>query len=190
LPDDATRPYVTRGGDKLAGALEAFGLDVHGMVCADLGSHMGGFVDCLLRHGAARVYSVDTSYGTFDWRLRNDPRVVVMERTNALHASLPEPVDLVTIDVAWTRQALILPATRRLVKEDGRIVSLIKPQYESSPAEREKGVVRPECVVGVMQRVCDALLEEGVIPTAMVRSPIRGGAGNAEFFALVPGRPT
>jgi predicted rRNA methylase YqxC with S4 and FtsJ domains len=101
--------HVSRGGDKLAAALDHFELDVARRVCADLGSHVGGFVDCLLQRGAARVYSVDTCYGTLAWRLRRDPRVVVLERTNAMHVSLPEPVDLITIDVGWTPQAKILP---------------------------------------------------------------------------------
>jgi predicted rRNA methylase YqxC with S4 and FtsJ domains len=105
--------YVSRGGDKLAAALAAFDLDAAGRVCADFGSHVGGFVDCLLRFGAARVYAVDTCYGTLAWRLRRNPRVIVRERTNAMHVSLPEPVDLVTIDVGWTPQAKILPNVAR-----------------------------------------------------------------------------
>lgn len=190
MPHSHDAPYVTRGGEKLAFALEAFGVDVTGRVCADLGSHMGGFVDCLLRRGAARVYSVDTAYGTLDWGLRNDPRVVVMERTNALHARLPELVDVVTIDVGWTRQRHILPAAGRRVGADGWIVSLVKPAYEAEPPERDRGVVRPECVDAVMLRVWDSLAAQGIWPTAMARSPLTGGAGNVEFFALVPGRST
>src|SRR4051812_11330036 len=96
--------FISRAGQKLDHALTAFGVGVGGLVCADLGSNTGGFVDCLLQRGASRVYAVDTGYGVLDWKLRKDPRVVVMERTNAMHVRLPEPVDLVTIDVAWTRQ--------------------------------------------------------------------------------------
>ena len=106
---------VSRGGDKLAAALDRFELDVAERVCADLGSHVGGFVDCLLQRGAARIYAVDTCYGTLAWKLRRDSRVVVLERTNAMHVSLPEPVDLVTIDVGWTPQAKILPNAARLL---------------------------------------------------------------------------
>lgn len=186
---NAEAGYVTRGGDKLAFALEAFRIDVRGLVCADLGSHIGGFVDCLLQRGAARVYSLDTSYGTLDWRLRRDPRVVVMERTNALHAALPEAVDLVTIDVGWTRQVHILPAARRLVQPTGWIISLVKPQYEARPEERFKGVVRQECVEAVLERVWGQLAAAGVVPVAAARSPLLGGGGNVEVFALVPGLP-
>jgi 23S rRNA (cytidine1920-2'-O)/16S rRNA (cytidine1409-2'-O)-methyltransferase len=183
---EASGRFATRGGDKLAFALAAFALDVHGRVCADLGSHIGGFVDCLLQAGAARVYSVDTSYGTLDWRLRNDPRVVVLERTNALHVALPELVDLVTIDVAWTRQTHVLPAARRLVKPDGWVLSLVKPQYEAERPERHKGVVRPECLVAVVNRVWADLATAGLSPVAVACSPLPGGAGNVEFFALFP----
>src|SRR3954453_6397647 len=97
-------PFVSRGGLKLDHAIDAFGIVVRGRVCADLGSNSGGFTDCLLQHGAVKVFAIDTGYGNLDWKLRNDPRVVVMERTNAIHVRLPEPVDLVTIDVAWTKQ--------------------------------------------------------------------------------------
>jgi len=182
--------FVGRGGEKLDFALSAFALDVAGLVCADLGSHIGGFVDCLLQRGAAKVYSIDTSYGTLAWGLRNDPRVVVMERTNALHVALPERVDVVTVDAGWTRQEHILPAARRLVKPEGWIVSLVKPQYEARATERHRGVVGSEHVGPVMRRVGERLAGLDVGPTAMARSPLRGGAGNVEFFALVPGRTT
>src|SRR5438034_4090953 len=102
--------FVSRAGQKLEHALSIFGVDVTGFVCADLGCSTGGFTDCLLQRGAAKVYAVDTGYGVLDWKLRTNERVVVMERTNAMHVTLPEPVDLVTIDVAWTKQRHILPA--------------------------------------------------------------------------------
>src|SRR5690349_7684074 len=120
------RQFVSRAGAKLDHALNLFQIDVTGLMCADLGSNVGGFVDCLLARGAGKVYAVEKGYGVLEWRLRNDPRVVVMERSNAMHVHLPEPVDLVTIDVAWTRQKNILPAARRLLKTDGRVISLIK----------------------------------------------------------------
>ncbi len=146
--------YVSRGGDKLAAALDHFQLVVTGRICADLGSQVGGFVDCLLRRRAARVYAVDTCYGTLAWKLRRDPKVVVRERTNAMHVSLPEPVDIVTIDVGWTRQSKILPnvvkliagsrgltpaargdddaeSTKRDTTREARVVTLIKPHYEA-----------------------------------------------------------
>src|SRR5437867_328010 len=112
----APRDFVSRAGQKLEHALTTFAIDVSGRVCADLGSNTGGFVDCLLRSGAAKVYAIDTGYGALDWKLRKDSRVVVMERTNAMHAALPETVAIVTIDVAWTKQRHILPAVRRMLR--------------------------------------------------------------------------
>jgi 23S rRNA (cytidine1920-2'-O)/16S rRNA (cytidine1409-2'-O)-methyltransferase len=177
--------YVTRGGDKLEFALRAFGIQVAGATAADLGSHQGGFVDCLLQHGAGRVYSVDTSYGTLAWTLRQDPRVVVMERTNALHVELPEAVDLVTIDVAWTRQELILPHALELVRPSGAVLSLLKPQYE---AGRDRaGVLTPEEARSVAGQVVERLRANGVSVAEWAESPVKGGKGNTEFFLKVIG---
>src|ERR1700676_2934171 len=122
-------PFVSRAGLKLDHALTAFALDVRALTCADLGSNTGGFVDCLLQRGAARVYAIDTGYGALDWKLRKDPRVIVMERTNAMHAELPEEEDLITLDASWTRQRHILPAARRMAADDAIVVTLIKPHY-------------------------------------------------------------
>ncbi|MBM4047955.1 MAG: TlyA family rRNA (cytidine-2'-O)-methyltransferase [Planctomycetes bacterium] len=181
--------YVGRGGLKLEFALREFGLDVAGLVAADLGSNIGGFVDCLLQHGAAKVYAVDTSYGTLAWKLRQDPRVVVVERTNALHVKLPEKVDLVTVDIGWTPQRLILPHALSLLKPGrrravagGHVLSLLKPQYEAEPAERHRGVVKPECLDAVVQRTVAQLGESGIRVQRLARSPIAGGGGNVEFF--------
>ncbi len=176
---------MSRGGLKLQAALDAFGLNVSGLVCADLGSNIGGFVDCLLQNGAAKVYSVDTSYGTLAWTLRSDPRVVVMERTNALYATLPEKADLVTIDVGWTPQRLILPNALKMLKPRGRIVTLIKPQYESREDERVRGVVKPECLHAVRDRVCDQLRSMGLAIRETIESPILGEGGNKEFLGLI-----
>src|SRR6476661_9910772 len=115
-------PFASRAGLKLDHALNVFQVEVAGLTCADLGSNVGGFVDCLLQRGAEKVYAIEKGYGVLEWRLRKDPRVVVMERTNAMHVELPEPVSLVTIDVAWTRQRNILPAAKRLLLPDGRVV--------------------------------------------------------------------
>src|SRR5271170_5067789 len=123
-------PFVSRAGQKLDHALTVWAIDVRQRVCADLGCSTGGFVDCLLQRGAIRVYAVDTGYGVLDWKLRQDRRVVVMERTNAMHVTLPEQISLVTVDVGWTRQRHILPAARRLVAAKGDVVSLVKPHYE------------------------------------------------------------
>src|SRR5688572_30045450 len=133
--------FVSRAGQKLEHALTDFAIDVAGRTCADLGSNTGGFVDCLLQRRAARVYAIDTGYGVLDWKLRNDPRVVVMERTNAMHAVLPEPVSVVTIDVAWTKQQHILPAARRMIADGGDVVTLIKPHYEAAPPLLRGGVL-------------------------------------------------
>jgi len=184
MPKDENT-YVTRAGLKLEHALRDFGLDVAGTVCADLGSHQGGFVDCLLAHGSARVYAVDTSYGTLAWKLRRDPRVVVLERTNAMHLALDEAVDVVTVDVGWTRQCHILPAARRLLKAAGRILSLIKPQYEAVEDEREAGIVPDEHLEAVLARVRADVADCGLAILGETRSPLRGGGGNAEFLFLL-----
>jgi 23S rRNA (cytidine1920-2'-O)/16S rRNA (cytidine1409-2'-O)-methyltransferase len=182
--------FVSRAGQKLEHALAEFGLDVAGRTCADLGSNAGGFVDCLLQRGAARVYAIDTGYGALEWKLRKDPRVVVMERTNAMHAVLPESVALVTIDVAWTKQRHILPAARRMVADDGRVVTLIKPHYEAAPALLVKGVLPVEEVDGVVHATRADVVASGFELLRTVRSPIKGSKGNAEVLALLrPVRP-
>ncbi|RLC56795.1 MAG: TlyA family rRNA (cytidine-2'-O)-methyltransferase, partial [Chloroflexota bacterium] len=150
--------FVSRGGEKLEAALVRFGLDVRGWVAADVGASTGGFTDCLLQHGARRVYAIDVGYGQLDWRLRNDPRVVVMERTNARYLeSLPEPVDLVTVDVSFISLGLILPMAVRWLKPGGQVVALIKPQFEAGRREVGKGgVVRdPQVHRRVLERVLD-----------------------------------
>ena len=177
--------FVSRAGVKLAHALDHFGLSCAELVCADLGSNVGGFVECLLQRGAARVYSVDTSYGTFAWKLRRDARVVVLERTNAMHVELPEPIDLVTIDVGWTRQAKILPHARTLLKPTGRIVTLIKPQYEASEEQREGGVVTAKQRQAIVSDVRARIHEYGLEVAGLVDSPITGHGGNHEVLALL-----
>jgi len=181
------KTYVTRAGMKLQHGFEQFGFDPRGLFCADLGSHVGGFVDCLLQHGAAKVYSVDTSYGILAWKLRRDQRVVVIERTNAMHVQLPEPVDLVTIDVGWTPQRRILPRALSLLKDDGHVIALVKPQYESMDDERRGGVVLPEFMPAILDRVRAAITECGAELLSEVFSPIRGTGGNEELlFLLAP----
>ncbi len=179
------RPYVSRGGEKLAAALEAFGIDPAGAICADLGCNVGGFTDALLRHGAVRVYAIDTGYGTLDYRLRTDPRVVVLERTNAMHVTLDEPVDLAVVDVGWTRQRHILPNAARLLKRDGRIVTLIKPHYEADKHELHKGVVPAPLVEDVLERACGSMAELDLTLLAILPSPIVGQKGNREYLALL-----
>jgi 23S rRNA (cytidine1920-2'-O)/16S rRNA (cytidine1409-2'-O)-methyltransferase len=175
-------PYVSRAGLKLAAGLRAFGVDVAGFVCCDFGSHAGGFVDCLLQHGAARVYAVEPGYGVLDYKLRRDPRVVVCERTNALTFAPPEQCDLVTIDVGWTRQRLILPAARRCLKAGGEVITLVKPQYEAPRGLLKGGVVRAEHLKEVLA-VCRAEIEQlGWAIRGEIESPIHGHGGNVEFL--------
>lgn len=184
----AMRQFASRAGQKLDHALNIFQIDVTGLVCADLGSNIGGFVDCLLARGAAKVYAIEKGYGVLEWRLRNDPRVVVMERTNAMHVQLPELVDLVTIDVAWTRQKNILPAARRLLKPDGRTVTLIKPHYEAERAKLRKGVLPAQELEAVVASVRNDIEQAGFEVLATTQSPILGTEGNVELLAIL--RPT
>jgi 23S rRNA (cytidine1920-2'-O)/16S rRNA (cytidine1409-2'-O)-methyltransferase len=181
----AGEPYVSRGGEKLAAALDCFGLDPSGATCADLGSHVGGFVDCLLRRGTARVFAIDTCYGTLAWKLRKDDRVVVLERTNAMHVELPEPVDLVTIDVGWTPQAKLLPHVARLLSPHGRVITLIKPHYEAPKDQLVDGVLPDEHWEAVVDRVISLIKGMGWQINATCDSPILGHAGNRELFALL-----
>ena len=185
MRDTGRARFVGRGGDKLDFALTHFDLQVAEMVAADVGSHIGGFVDCLLQRGVQKVYAIDTSYGTLAWRVRQDPRVVVMERRNALHVELPEKVDLVTADLGWTRQEHVLGCGPRLVKDDGVVVSLLKPQYEALPDELHRGVVKNDCIENVVQRTLTQLAETGIVVDRWVESPLKGGKGNREFFLLV-----
>ena len=177
--------FVGRGGKKLEAAMVRFGLDVAGVVAADVGASTGGFTDCLLQHGACRVYAIDVGYGQLDWRLRNDPRVVVMERTNARYLeSLPEPVDLATADVSFISLGLILPAVVRWLRPGGQVVALIKPQFEAGRREVGKGgVVRdPEVHQCALERVLGVAADLGLGLCGLMPSPLRGPAGNVEFL--------
>ena len=179
-------PYVSRGGLKLEAALEAFAVDVQDQVVADVGASTGGFTDCLLQRGAARVYAIDVGYGQLAWKLQQDPRVVVMDRTNARYLEeLPEAVDLVTVDVSFISLKLILPAAMGWLGPAGQIVALIKPQFEAGPQDVGKGgVVRNPAV---HRRVLTDLTGwadgRGLALQDLIRSPIKGPAGNVEFLA-------
>jgi 23S rRNA (cytidine1920-2'-O)/16S rRNA (cytidine1409-2'-O)-methyltransferase len=181
-------PFASRAGQKLDHALTQFRVDVTGLVCADLGCSTGGFTDCLLQRGASRVFSVDTGYGVLDYKLRKDARVVVLERTNAMHLSLPETVDLVTIDASWTRQKHILPNALRLLKPTGLVVSLVKPHYEADAKLLRKGVLPDEQLPGVTQQVTADIALCGFEILATTQSPIRGSKGNTEILVLL--KPT
>lgn len=173
---------ASRAGTKLAHALDRFHLSAQGLVCADLGCSTGGFVDCLLRRGAAKIFAVDRGYGVLAYSLRCDPRVTLMERTDALHVRLPDPIDLVTIDVGWTPQERILPAARRLLAPDGSIVTLVKPQYEARPEMLDQGILRDEYVANVLGFVRSALPIVGLTLADEVESPIKGTGGNREWL--------
>lgn len=178
-------PYASRGGHKLAHALDRFGLDPAGLVMLDAGASTGGFTDVLLQRGAARVYAVDVGYGILDYRLRADPRVVVLERTNIRHVErLAEVVDGAVVDVSFISLKLVLPALQRLVTPNGWIVALIKPQFEAGPEHVGKGGVVREPAVhrAVLREVLAAAQALGLTPCGLERSPILGPAGNVEFL--------
>jgi 23S rRNA (cytidine1920-2'-O)/16S rRNA (cytidine1409-2'-O)-methyltransferase len=178
--------FVSRGGEKLDKALDQFGIDVSGLVAADLGSSTGGFTDCLLQRGASKVYAVDVGYGILDERVRTDPRVVSMERTNARHLeSLPQPVDLVVIDVSFISLSLMFPAVKRILKPDGICVPLIKPQFEAGKENvGSRGVVRdPAIHEMVLRNVAGFALDHAISIREIVASSLRGPNGNIEFLA-------
>lgn len=181
--------FVSRGGEKLRHALEAFNLSPTGLVCADLGCSTGGFTDCLIQHGAAKVYAVDRGYGVLAAKLRSDPRVVAFERTDALRVHLPELVNLVTIDAGWTRQALILPSAVRLLAPGGRILTLVKPQYEAAPDQLRDGVLPDECIESATAPIRASLPTLNLTLLGETPSPIRGQGGNQELLWLLAPMP-
>jgi 23S rRNA (cytidine1920-2'-O)/16S rRNA (cytidine1409-2'-O)-methyltransferase len=195
--------YVSRGGEKLEAALETFPVKVTGLVCADVGSSTGGFTDCLLQHGASKVYAIDVGKGLLHWKLRTDPRLVVMEETNARHVkSMPEMVSLVTVDASFISLKILLPVMKGWFGCDflcspfpqgrasewglGQIIALIKPQFEAGRKEtaRNKGVIRdPETHMAVLIEVLTFAQEEGFYVRGLMRSPLLGPKGNVEFLA-------
>jgi 23S rRNA (cytidine1920-2'-O)/16S rRNA (cytidine1409-2'-O)-methyltransferase len=179
--------YVGRGGEKLEHALRAFALDVSGLVALDVGASTGGFTDCLLQQGAVRVYAVDVGYGQLDYRLRQDPRVVVLERTNIRELTeLPEQADVATIDVSFIGLEKVLPSVVRLLKPGARIVALVKPQFQARRSEvRKGGVVKDPLVhAAVLGRMVAWAAGHGLRFGGLSTSPLRGPAGNKEFFVL------
>ena len=175
--------YASRAGEKLEHALKSFGISVLGYVCADFGSSTGGFVDCLLQAGAKKVYAIETGYGVLDWKLRNDERVIVMEKTNAMHVELPEKIDLITIDTSWTKLEKIIPNAIKNLKEDGQIVALIKPHYEAEQKLLRKGKLLESFIPEVLKKVKMKMKELGVEVLGEIESPILGGKGkNKEFL--------
>lgn len=180
------QPLASRAGEKLDGALRDLNIDVTSAVVADLGSSTGGFVDVLLRRGAARVYAIEKGYGRLEWRLRNDPRVVVLERTDGRTVSLPELVEVATIDIGFVRQAEILPKALSLVRPGGRIISLVKPQYEASGHDLDRGRLTDDVTRRVLDRTLRQIAELGIHVENVRASALRGkDAGAQEYFIMV-----
>jgi len=180
--------YVGRGGLKLEHALDRFGVDVSGKIAVDVGASTGGFTDCLLQRGARRVYTVDVGYGQLAWQLRQDRRVVVLERTNIRYLEgLPEPVDLATIDVSFISLELIWPAVLRLLEPRGKVLALIKPQFEAAREQVQKGGVVIDSTVHrqVLEQAVRGAVQAGLRIRGLTASPLKGPAGNIEFFAYL-----
>lgn len=185
-----TLAYVSRGGLKLEKAVKRWPIQLSGTVCADIGSSTGGFTDCMLQQGAEKVYAVDSGYNQLDWRLRNDPRVVCMERTNARYLTqeqIPEALDFFSVDVSFISLRLILPPMRQLIKPDGEAVCLIKPQFEAGREKvGKKGVVRDPAVhLEVLEHFLQHAKESGFTVKDITFSPIKGPEGNIEYLGYI-----
>ena len=183
-------PFVSRGGLKLAHALKSFELDLKDQVCMDTGASTGGFTDCMLKQGAARVYAVDVGYGQLDWKLRNDPRVINLERTNIRHMNrelIPEPVDFGSVDTSFISLKLVIPAVLRFIRPGGKVVALIKPQFEVGRENvGKKGVVRdPALHRQVIHNLQFFFQDLGISPGEVIPSPVKGAKGNIEFLVLL-----
>lgn len=186
----APPPYVSRGGLKLEKALRVFPIDLKGRTAMDIGASTGGFTDCMLQNGARKVYSIDVGYGQFAWKLRTDPRVVCLERTNVRYLSkeqVPEPVDFFCVDVSFISLRLVLPVARNFLKEGGRAVCLIKPQFEAGREKvGKKGVVRDqETHVQVIRQIVGFVLENGFSVLGLTYSPVKGPEGNIEYLLFL-----
>lgn len=183
-------PYVSRGGLKLEKAMASFPIDLHGAVCGDIGASTGGFTDCMLQNGASKVYAVDVGYGQLAWKLRSDPRVVCMERTNARyldHEQIPEELDFASIDVSFISLKLILPAVCGILKDGGHVACLVKPQFEAGKEKvGKKGVVREPAVhLEVLENFLIHAKESGFTVLDITFSPIRGPEGNIEYLGYL-----
>jgi 23S rRNA (cytidine1920-2'-O)/16S rRNA (cytidine1409-2'-O)-methyltransferase len=178
--------YVSRAGVKLEHALQVFKIDPKGKTCLDSGAATGGFTDCLLQHGAAKVYAVETGYGTLAWKLRNNPQVVVLERTNILYeVPIGEKVDLITLDTSWTRLKLSVPAAAKYLDSKGTILALLKPQYEVNKKDLVKGIVKEEVLHETVESVRQELQNQGFVVSEAIDSPIKGDGGNREFWLMI-----
>ena len=183
-------PFVSRGGLKLQKAMETFGLELRGAVCADIGASTGGFTDCMLQKGARKVYAIDVGYGQLAWKLRTDPRVVNLERTNIRYVTeeqVPEALDFLSVDVSFISLGLVLPVARRLLKTKCKAICLVKPQFEAGREKvGKKGVVREPAVhEEVIRRVLEAAVSLGFAPLGLTYSPVKGPEGNIEYLLLL-----
>jgi 23S rRNA (cytidine1920-2'-O)/16S rRNA (cytidine1409-2'-O)-methyltransferase len=180
-------PFVSRAGEKLAAALDAFSIDPTGLIALDVGCSTGGFTDCLLQRGAQRVYAVDVGYGLIDWKLRRDSRVVLRERTNIRYidrSAIPEPVDLAVIDVSFISLTLVLPSVAPFLRDAGRVIALVKPQFEVGKGQvGSGGIVRDEAQRrAVTQKVISFAANLGLQATGVLDSPVKGRKGNQEIL--------
>ena len=180
-------PFVSRGGLKLQKAVDVFGVKLENTVCMDIGASTGGFTDCMLQHGAKKVYAIDVGYGQLAWKLRNDERVINLERTNFRYVTkevIKDDIDFASVDVSFISLKLILPVMRELLKENGEAVCLIKPQFEAGREKvGKKGVVRDTAVhVEVVEGICSFVLENGFDILSLDFSPVKGPEGNIEYL--------
>lgn len=182
--------YVSRGGLKLEKAIEVFNINPENKICMDIGASTGGFTDCLLQNGAKKVYAIDVGYGQLDWKLRNDPRVVVMERRNIRYITredIEDIIDFASIDVSFISLRLVLPVLKTLLSPEGRIAALIKPQFEAGREKvGKKGIVRDKKIhIEVLESIAEFCLDEGLVIEDLDFSPITGTTGNIEFLAYI-----
>ena len=186
LSVDSGPRFVSRGGEKLLGALTAFSFDPAGLICADVGASTGGFSDCLLQHGAQKIYAIDVGKGILHWKLRSDPRVIVMEETNARYVeALPEKVQLVVCDASFISLKTLVPVFARWLDLDANVITLIKPQFEAGRVDvaRGDGVVRdPAIHRRVLEEILDFVQKQGLGVKGLIRSPLMGPKGNTEFL--------
>lgn len=180
-------PYVSRGGLKLEKSMKEFDLVLDGKTCMDIGASTGGFTDCMLQNGAVKVYAIDVGYGQLDWKLRNDPRVVNMEKCNVRYLdteTIAEPIDFISIDVSFISLKLIFPVAAKVLSEDGEIVCLVKPQFEAGREQvGKKGIVRDRKVhEEVIENVINYAAENGLYPQGLTFSPVTGAKGNIEYL--------
>lgn len=186
----AACPYVSRGGLKLEKAMEVFDLTLEGTKCVDIGASTGGFTDCMLQNGAQHVWCIDVGYGQLDWKLRNDPRITNLEKTNVRYLdvdSIGRDIDFISIDVSFISLKLVLPVASQLLHEDGQLVCLVKPQFEAGREQvGKKGIVRDPAVHRqVIRQVAEYGMENGLTPVGLTFSPVTGTKGNIEYLLFM-----